>query len=213
FENMAGTEHQHAARRDRHLVAGLGVTTHALALLPYRERAKGRQLHGLALGQGAANLFQHILDHLGRVGAGQAHGLENRFREVGARQGSGHGPTTPIYPQKPRTVRKGRQYQLDRRRTSTVSAEDCPERGISGRKRRAGYQRRRQAPQVNPAPMASSKTRSPCLIRPSFTAVANASGTEAAEVLPWLATVEITLAGSMPSFLAVPSRIRWLAWC
>src|SRR4051794_358016 len=48
------------------------------------------------------------------------------------------------------------------------------------------------APHVKPPPIASSTTRSPRLIRPSLTAVSNASGTEAAEVLAWRSTVTTT---------------------
>ena len=84
FEHMAGPEHQHAARSDGNLIARLGVAAHALGLLPYRESSKRRQFDGLALGQCAADFFQHILDHLGRICAGKPHSLENRLGQVGA---------------------------------------------------------------------------------------------------------------------------------
>src|SRR4029078_6408 len=72
---------------------------------------------------------------------------------------------------------------------------------------------RAAAPHVNPPPIASRTTRSPRLIRPSLTAVSNASGTEAADVLAWRSTVTTTFSGGRPSFLAVASRIRAFAWC
>ena len=46
------------------------------------------------------------------------------------------------------------------------------------------YQRISTAPQVKPPPIASSITKSPLRMRPSFTATSSASGTDAAEVLP-----------------------------
>src|SRR4029078_1220624 len=72
---------------------------------------------------------------------------------------------------------------------------------------------RAAAPHVNPPPIASRTTRSPRLIRPSLTAVSNASGTEAADVLACRSTVTTTFSGASPSFFAVASRIRALAWC
>src|SRR6267154_1573234 len=73
------------------------------------------------------------------------------------------------------------------------------------------HHRSRIAPQVKPPPMASSITRSPRLMRPSAIATESASGIEAAEVLPCLATVLTTFSGAMPSFLAESSMMRWLA--
>src|SRR5262245_3812237 len=55
------------------------------------------------------------------------------------------------------------------------------------------HQRR---PQVKPPPMASSITRSPRLMRPSATATDSASGIDAADVLPCLATVLTTFSGA-----------------
>ena len=69
------------------------------------------------------------------------------------------------------------------------------------------------APQVKPPPIASSTTMSPRLIRPSLTAVSNASGTDAAEVLACWSTVTTTFSGGRPNFFAVASRMRALAWC
>ena len=63
-----------------------------------------------------------------------------------------------------------------------------------------------------PPPMASSMTRSPRLMRPSATAAVSANGIDAAEVLPCLSTVVTTFSGAIPSFLALSSMIRLLAW-
>ena len=65
-----------------------------------------------------------------------------------------------------------------------------------------GYQRISAAPQVSPPPMASSSTRSPALDAAVADRRPSASGTEAAEVLPCSATVEITFSGGMPSLRA-----------
>src|ERR1700733_9294532 len=75
------------------------------------------------------------------------------------------------------------------------------------------YHRSSAAPQVKPPPIASSKSKSPRLIRRSATASASASGIEAAEVLPCLSTVLTILVGAMPSLWADPSIMRLLAWC
>jgi len=63
------------------------------------------------------------------------------------------------------------------------------------------------APQVSPPPMASSRRSCPLRIRPSSMACDSARGIEAAEVLAWFDTVEITREPSMPSRRATPSRI------
>src|ERR1700720_314338 len=73
------------------------------------------------------------------------------------------------------------------------------------------YHRSSVAPQVNPPPIASSRIRSPFLIRPSATATDSASGIDAAEVLPCLSTVITTFSGAMPSFTAEASMMRLLA--
>ena len=67
---------------------------------------------------------------------------------------------------------------------------------------------------MKPAPDAYAAARfCPALMRPSRTAMSSASGIEAAEVLPWSATVTITLSMPKPSFFAVASMMRMLAWC
>ena len=75
------------------------------------------------------------------------------------------------------------------------------------------YMRTSADPQVKPPPKASSSTRSPGLMRPSRTPVSSASGTEAAEVLPWSCTVTITRSIGRSSFFATAWMMRMLAWC
>src|SRR3954447_12971049 len=75
------------------------------------------------------------------------------------------------------------------------------------------YQRSSAEPQVNPPPIASSKTRLPFLMRPSATATASASGIDAADVLPWRSTVSTTFCGAICSLCAEASMMRLLAWC
>src|SRR6266705_471422 len=69
------------------------------------------------------------------------------------------------------------------------------------------------APQVKPPPTAWSMSLCPGLMRPSRTARSSASGTDAADVLPWRSTVTMSFEGSIPSFFTVASSIRKLAWC
>src|SRR5436853_536281 len=86
-----------------------------------------------------------------------------------------------------------------------------PENGLAMGEAR--YQRSSVAPQVKPPPIASSRMRSPFLMRPSATATDSASGIDAADVLPCLSTVMTTFSGAMPSFTADASMMRLLAWC
>jgi hypothetical protein len=46
---------------------------------------KRRQLHCLALGERAADFFQHVFDHLRRIRARKPDSLENGFRQISAR--------------------------------------------------------------------------------------------------------------------------------
>ena len=68
------------------------------------------------------------------------------------------------------------------------------------------------SPQVIPPPMASNRSRSPRLTRPSCTASVRASGIDAAEVFAWRSTVTMTRSTSRPSLLATLSMMRTLAW-
>ena len=83
---MAGTENQHAARRDRHFIAGLGIAAHALRFWRTAKRSEGGQLHRLAVRERGAKFSEHVFDHLGQVMARQTHSLENSFGQIGACQ-------------------------------------------------------------------------------------------------------------------------------
>src|SRR5919201_1770199 len=61
-------------------------------------------------------------------------------------------------------------------------------------------------PQVKPPPTPCSSTRCPVRILPARTYSSSASGTEAAEVLPWWSTVTTSLSCGRPS-------LRTFAWC
>ena len=51
------------------------------------------------------------------------------------------------------------------------------------------------------------------MTRPSRTPVSSASGTDAADVLPWSCTVTITRSIGRSSRLAIAPMMRMLAWC
>src|SRR3546814_7009298 len=51
--HLAGTEGEHAARRDRHLDAGLGIAADPFALVTQDEGAETRNLEVLAIGERA----------------------------------------------------------------------------------------------------------------------------------------------------------------
>src|SRR5260221_703503 len=70
-----------------------------------------------------------------------------------------------------------------------------------------------EEPQVKPPPTPCSSRRSPALIFPARRYSSSASGTEAAEVLPWWSTVTTSFSRGRPSLRAVASRMRMLAWC
>src|SRR5665213_79914 len=196
FQHMTWSKHQYAPRRDRHFVASFRITPHALRFLPHRESSKGRKFHRLAFRQCRADFFQHVLDHLRGFIAREADGLEHRLGEIGAGERiGGHGVRDSVT-----TLRR-------------VCGDEFPVnvKGIELDVQTAAYKRTRPAPQVSPPPIASMRTRSPRLIRPSATATAKASGTEAAEVLPCSAMVEMKRSAGRCSRRAVPSRMRWLA--
>src|SRR5262249_54062024 len=145
--------------------------------------------------------LQHQLDERGGLGARQSHLLIDRLAQVRACDCfSGHRP--------PRFRRSIYPSEL----SHDISLGRSGQRGAAGRFP-GNHQRTSVAPQVKPPPIASSMTSSPCLMRPSATATVSASGIDAAEVLPCLATVLTTLLDAIPSFLAESSMMRWLAWC
>jgi hypothetical protein len=73
------------------------------------------------------------------------------------------------------------------------------------------YIRTSAEPQVRPPPSASISTRWPPRMRPSATASASASGTEAAEVLAWRSIVTTTRSDGRHSRFPIASIIRRLA--
>src|SRR5437763_2740284 len=191
-------EHHYAARRDRHFFAGFRIAPDALALLAYHERAERRELHRFAALEAIGDFLEHQFNERRGLGARQSHLLVDRLAQIRAGDCfSGH-----------------RQPRLRRSRYLSESSDDMSlnRNGQRGAQIfRGGHQRTSADAQVKPPPIASSMTRSPRLIRPSATAAVSASGIEAAEVLPCLATVVITLCGGMPNFFAESSMMRWFA--
>src|SRR5690349_21840452 len=61
LQNGRWLEHHHAARRDRHLGAGLRIASDPLTFLAHHERAERRELHRLALLKAVGNLLQYKL--------------------------------------------------------------------------------------------------------------------------------------------------------
>jgi hypothetical protein len=59
LQNSRRLEHHHAARRYRHLSAGLRITADALAFLAHHKRAERRQFHRLTFFQAIGDLFQN----------------------------------------------------------------------------------------------------------------------------------------------------------
>src|SRR5262249_862792 len=70
-----------------------------------------------------------------------------------------------------------------------------------------------EEPQVKPPPTPCISTRWPTRIFPARMYSSSASGTDAADVLPWWSTVTTSFSRAMPSFFAVASRMRTFAWC
>ena len=67
-------------------------------------------------------------------------------------------------------------------------------------------------PQVNPPPKASIKMRWPGFILPLIMPSSKARGIEAAEVLPWNFTVDITFSEFIFILSATALSILWFAW-
>src|SRR3954449_12966351 len=75
-------EHHHAARRDRHLGAGLRIAADALTLLAHHEGTERRQFYRLALLEALGYLFQHQFDEGGRLRARQPYLLVDGFAKI-----------------------------------------------------------------------------------------------------------------------------------
>src|SRR5947209_7526458 len=87
LEDRGRLEHHHAARRDRHLGAGLGIAADALALLAHHEGAERGELHRLAALEAVGDLLQHEFHKGGGFGAREADLLIDGFAEVDPRDG------------------------------------------------------------------------------------------------------------------------------
>jgi len=65
LEDRGRLEYYHAARRDRHFLAGIGIAPDPLALLAHHERAERRELHRLATLEAIGDFFQDEFDERG----------------------------------------------------------------------------------------------------------------------------------------------------
>src|SRR5262245_8260917 len=99
LHDIARSEHQHAPRRDRHLLPRLGVATHALSLLADVERSERGKFDRFSVCQ----LFRkHLYDQFHqflRLVARQSDLQDDRLREIRARERfATHDFTTPPLP-------------------------------------------------------------------------------------------------------------------
>ena len=84
--DLTGAEGEHAARRDRHLDAGLRIAADPLALVAQDEAAEAGNLDVLPVGQRVAHMVEDALDDAGRFGARQADLAMNDVGKIGAGQ-------------------------------------------------------------------------------------------------------------------------------
>src|SRR5690349_3851437 len=96
FHDIARTKHEDAARRDRHLLAGLGIAPDTLTLLAYAERTERGKLDGVPRRQRARNLSQNKLDELLGFVARQAYPLHHRLSEIRSRECRATHDNTPL---------------------------------------------------------------------------------------------------------------------
>src|SRR5258708_855372 len=75
LEDGGRLEHHDPARRDRDLLAGLGIASDPLAFLAHHEGAEGRQLHVLAALDAVGNFLEHEVDKRSLFRALQPHPL------------------------------------------------------------------------------------------------------------------------------------------
>src|SRR5690242_180104 len=85
---LACMEGDHAARRDGDLLAGLGIPSRALGLLPELEVAEAGEFHHLAPLQGDPDFLEEGLDHILGLALVQADLLEHQVGQLGL--GEGH---------------------------------------------------------------------------------------------------------------------------
>jgi hypothetical protein len=72
FEDGGWLEHHRPPGRYRHLLTGLGIAAHALALLAHDKRAERRQLDRFASFQTIGDFLEHKLYKCGGFGSRQA---------------------------------------------------------------------------------------------------------------------------------------------
>src|SRR5689334_395036 len=213
--DLASAEGHHSPGGDRHLDSRLRVSAHALSLVAQDEGSEAGNLHVVPFGKRVAHVVKNALDQAGAFSTRQAELAMHDVGQVGTSQSAvgfsvigdprdaeiGHKSSPALFDPAPATSIHYRNKlavcrQFDIQRISEffqyLSAA---------------------APHVKPPPIASSTTMSPCWILPSLTALSKASGTDAADVLACSSTVTTTFSDGRPSFFAVASRIRALAWC
>src|SRR5215472_2046969 len=83
LEDRGRLEHHDSARRDRYLLAGLGISPDPLPLFAYHKGAEGGQLHGLSPFQAIGDFLQHQLNERSRFGARQPYLLVDRLTQIG----------------------------------------------------------------------------------------------------------------------------------
>src|SRR5215510_12370443 len=161
LQDRGWLEDHHAARRDRHFLAGLGISPDALAFLAHHEGTEGRQLHRIASFKAIGDLLQHHFHKCGRFRAGKPYLLVDGLAQI-----------RPCH-----CLCSHRLPRLRRLRYPSVFSHDISltgygQRGRSAKHNVLPYHLTWTAPQVKPPPMASSSTRSPRLMRRSATASA-----------------------------------------
>ena len=147
LQHMARTEHQHAARQDRHFLAGLRVAADTAALLTHREGSEPADLDGFSRLERRRHPLQHRLQQVGRLVPGQADLGIDRLGQMRARDGL-----------HPRTL--GRALAARQAISEQKSIRIRMLRELS-RSAATAHMRTRAEPQVRPPPSASISTRSP----------------------------------------------------
>jgi hypothetical protein len=103
LHDLARAEDQHAARRDRHFLAGLRVASDAAALVAHHEGAERRQLDPVARHHGLGDSVDDGLDQIGRFSPRQPDLAMHGFAEIGPRKRlTRHG--VPLDPTRPRSL-------------------------------------------------------------------------------------------------------------
>ena len=178
LQHMGGAEHQHPARQDRHFLAGLRIAPDALALLRAPRRCRRTRSSPISPRVSASAIsLEHDLHQIGGIRCATGRPLDTRPR---SRSRACRSCVSSPWPARS-ACRRERVITLARNPSISRSWQ-ATFKFVRWRPFTA-YQRTSAEPQVKPPPMASISTRSPGLMRPSWTASASASGIEAAEVL------------------------------